>query len=145
MPGRAGAAHLAAGDPDPAGARPVEPGDDAQQRRLPAARGPQDGDEVVLGDREVGGGEGLDGLGAAVAGEDPRHALDRDFETVPHQASFQGNRSRLAALNRKSETRPISPMTMMPKMIWPVASNAWLSMIMWPMPEDEPISSATMT
>ena len=37
------------------------------------------------------------------------------------------------------------PMTMMPKMIWPVASSAWLSVIMWPMPEDEPISSATIT
>ena len=34
---------------------------------------------------------------------------------------------------------------MMPKMIWPVLSSAWLSTIMWPMPADEPISSATMT
>ncbi len=39
----------------------------------------------------------------------------------------------------------MTPMTMMPKIIWPVASSAWLSMIMWPMPEDEPINSATMT
>ena len=53
--------------------------------------------------------------------------------------------TRLTALNRKSETSPISPITMMPKMIWPVLSSAWLSMIMWPMPEEEPISSATIT
>ena len=58
---------------------------------------------------------------------------------------LHGNSERLAALNRKSETNPIRPMTMMPKMICPVLSSAWLSTIMWPMPEDEPISSATMT
>ncbi len=34
---------------------------------------------------------------------------------------------------------------MMPKIICPVARSAWESMIMWPMPEDEPISSATIT
>ena len=39
----------------------------------------------------------------------------------------------------------MTPITMMPKIIWPVASSAWLSMIMWPMPDEEPISSATMT
>ena len=60
-------------------------------------------------------------------------------------ARLQGNSRRLTALNRKSEISPITPMTMMPKMICPVAISAWLSMIMWPMPEDEPISSATMT
>ena len=39
----------------------------------------------------------------------------------------------------------MTPITTMPKMICPVFSSAWLSMIMWPMPEDAPISSATMT
>jgi hypothetical protein len=33
----------------------VEPGDDAQQRVLAAAAGPEDGDEVVLGHVQVGG------------------------------------------------------------------------------------------
>jgi hypothetical protein len=33
------------------------------------------------------------------------------------QGSFHGNSQALKALNRKSDTRPISPMTMMPKMI----------------------------
>ena len=37
------------------------------------------------------------------------------------------------------------PITMMPKMIWPVLSSAWLSVIMWPMPLDAPMSSATIT
>jgi hypothetical protein len=39
----------------------------------------------------------------------------------------------------------MTPITMIPKMICPVFSSAWLSVIMWPMPEDEPISSATIT
>jgi hypothetical protein len=47
-------------------------------------------------------------------------------------------------LNAKS-IRPITPMTMMPKMIWPVLSSAWLSVIMCPMPLEAPISSATIT
>jgi|CXWL01.1.fsa_nt_gi hypothetical protein len=33
----------------------------------------------------------------------------------------------------------------MQKISCPVSSRRWLSMIMWPMPEDEPTSSATMT
>ena len=57
----------------------------------------------------------------------------------------QGNSRRFAHLNAKSLTRPITPMTMMPKMIWSVASSAWLSVIMWPMPLEAPISSATIT
>ena len=50
-----------------------------------------------------------------------------------------------AHLNRKSETSPITPITMMPKMICPVLSSAWLSVIMWPIPDEAPISSATIT
>ena len=60
-------------------------------------------------------------------------------------ACSTANRRRLAALNAKSETSPITPITMIPKMICPVFSSAWLSVIMWPMPDDEPISSATIT
>ena len=74
-------------------------------------------------------------------GKHPRHVVDDELA----HARLHGNSRRLPHLNRKSEIRPITPMTMMPKMIWPVASSAWLSMIMWPMPEDEPISSATIT
>ena len=39
----------------------------------------------------------------------------------------------------------MTPMTMMPKMIWSVAISAWLSVIMWPMPLEAPMSSATIT
>ena len=45
-------------------------------------------------------------------------------------ARLQGNSRRFPHLNRKSEINPITPITMMPKMICPVASSAWLSMIM---------------
>ena len=56
-----------------------------------------------------------------------------------------GNRRRFSHLKSTSLTRPMTPMTMIPKMIWSVASSAWLSVIMWPMPLDAPISSATIT
>ena len=78
---------------------------------------------------------------AVARGEGSRDLLDLQRG----HASLHGNSQALNALNMKSERRPISPITMMPKMIWPVLSSAWLSVIMWPMPEDEPISSATMT
>ena len=80
-------------------------------------------------------------LPAAHGREDARDVLDAELA----HARLHGNSLRFAALNRKSETSPITPITMMPKMICPVASSAWLSMIMWPMPDDEPISSATIT
>ena len=80
-------------------------------------------------------------LPAAHGRENARDILD---EELAH-ARLHGNSFRFAALNRKSDTSPITPITMMPKIICPVASSAWLSMIMWPMPEDEPISSATIT
>ena len=66
------------------------------------------------------------------------HALNR------FHSEAQANRRRLRSLKAKSDTRPMTPMTMMPKMICPVLSSAWLSTIMWPMPLDEPMSSATM-
>ena len=72
-------------------------------------------------------------------------AADAFDDEAAHRSRAQGNSLRFSVLARKSETRPIRPMTMMPKMIWPVARSAWLSTIMWPMPELEPISSATMT
>jgi hypothetical protein len=124
-----------------AGGRPVEAGDDAQQRGLAATRGAEDGDEIALAHRQVDGRQRLHRIAAAHAREGARDALDDDAAHIV----LQGNSFWFTALNRKSEIRPMTPMTMMPKIIWPVASSAWLSMIMWPMPEDEPMSSATMT
>ena len=74
-------------------------------------------------------------------GERAAHALDRE----PAHARAQGNNRWFAHLNAKSDTSPMSPIMMMPKMIWPVLSSAWLSVIMCPIPDDAPISSATIT
>ena len=135
------AGHLASVEHHASAGRAIEAGDDAQQRGLAAAGRAEDGDEVVVADREVGRLQ-RPGRGVAVArGEGARDLFDLEGR----HASLQGNSHALNALNRKSETRPIRPITMMPKMIWPVLSSAWLSVIMWPMPEEEPISSATMT
>ncbi|MHC2437066.1 hypothetical protein ACVMB0_004441 [Bradyrhizobium sp. USDA 4451] len=124
----------------PAG-RPVEAGDDPQQGGFSAAGGAEDGDEVVVADVERGRLERARRRVAGAGGKGSRDLID------PKQghASFHGNSQALNALNRKSEISPISPITMMPKMICPVLSSAWLSVIMCPMPDDEPISSATMT
>src|SRR4051794_35549016 len=138
---RPGAAHLLAVEQHAPGARPVKAGDDAEQGRLPAARGAEDGDEVVVPDREPDRLQGARGRPAAHA----REGAGDPFQDELAHARPQRKSLRLTALNRKSETSPITPMTMMPKMIWPVFSTAWLSVIMWPMPEDDPISSATMT
>src|SRR5262245_8610186 len=137
----AGLAHRHAVQGDAAGGRPVEPGDEAQQRRLAAARRPEHGDEVVVGDLEADRLERTRQLSTPHAEKHPRDSVDHE----PAHARLQGNSRWFPHLNRKSEISPITPITMMPKMICPVASSAWLSMIMWPMPEDEPISSATMT
>ena len=161
----AGSAHLAAVEEHAAAGRPVEPGDDAQQRRLPAAGRAEDGDEIVCRHGQIRRLERLHRLATAPAWKDARNILDEELggrglaRRAPlsaraklgvalgqeSHANRHGNRTRFTALNRKSDTRPMRPMTMMPKMIWPVASSAWLSMIMWPIPEEDPISSATMT
>src|SRR5262249_6482275 len=133
--------HLAPVEHDTAAGRPVEAGDDAQQRGFRAARGAGDGDEVVVADVEIGRLQRPRRRVAVARGEGARDLLDLQRG----HASLHGNSQALKALNRKSEMRPIRPMTMMPKMIWPVLSSAWLSVIMCPMPDDEPISSATMT
>src|SRR3954453_10754013 len=137
----AGAGHLASIEHHTSAGRAIEAGDDAKQRGLAAAGRAEDGDEVVVADHKISRLQ-CPGRGVAVA----RGKGSRDlFDLEDRHASLQGNSHALNALNRKSETRPISPITMMPKMIWPVLSSAWLSVIMWPMPEEEPISSATMT
>ena len=138
---RARARDLAPVQNDAPGGRPVEPGDDAQQRGFPAARGTEDRDEVVVADLEIGRFERLGRRMAVARREGSRNLIDPELG----HASFHGNSQALNALNRKSEMRPMSPMTMMPKMIWPVLSRAWLSVIMCPIPDDDPINSATMT
>ena len=126
-----------------AGGRKVEPRDDAQQRRLAAARGAEDGDEVVLAHLEVDGQQRLRALPLG-AGEDARDALDGKL-VVRHHSAAHAKRRRLSALKAKSDTRPMTPITMIPKMICPVFRSAWLSVIMRPMPDEEPMSSATIT
>src|ERR1700756_2547187 len=138
---RAGSFDLAPIENHAAAARPVKPGDNAQQGGFSAARWTEDGDEVIVADAEIDGLERPRRRVAGSCGEGAGHLIDLQRR----HASFHGNSQALKALNRKSKTRPISPMTMMPKMIWPVLSSAWLSVIMWPMPDDEPMSSATMT
>ncbi|MEY9178657.1 hypothetical protein ABIA41_000092 [Bradyrhizobium sp. USDA 313] len=92
---------------------------------LPHPDGREDGDEVVVADDEVGR---LQRPGRRVAVARREGARDL-FDLERRHASFQGNSQALNALNRKSEIRPIRPITMMPKMIWPVLSSAWLSVI----------------
>ena len=104
-----------------------------------------DGPRMVT--KSLSGTARLVGSSARVGGAAP-HARKNARDVLDHElahARLQGNSRRFAHLNRKSEISPIMPITMMPKMICPVASSAWLSMIMWPMPEDEPINSATIT
>ena len=66
----------------------VEPGDDAQQRGLAAAGRAEDGDEVVVADREVGRLERAGRGAAAHGGEDARDVLDLELA----HARLQGNR-----------------------------------------------------
>ena len=126
---------------------PVEPGNDAQQGALAAARRPEDGDEVVLGDVEVGGlqRERPAAVGRCEAARDAADGEDGWHGVVYLPSCAHGNRRRLSHLKNMSLARPMRPMTMIPKMIWSVASSAWLSVIMWPMPLEAPISSATIT
>src|SRR3954471_15520958 len=133
--------HRLAVQDDAAGGRPVEPGDQPQQCGLAATRWSQDGDEVIVGYFEARRLERARGGAAPHARKNARHVLDHERA----HARLQGNSRRFAHLNRKSEINPMMPITMMPKMIWPVARSAWLSMIMYPIREDEPINSATIT
>ena len=92
----------------------VEAGNDAQQRRLAAAGGAEDGDEIVVGDAERDRLQRAGRLGAAPGrGKRAGDALDCE---LAHRR-LHGKSQRLAALNRKSEINPMMPMTMMPKMI----------------------------
>src|SRR6218665_1205368 len=125
----------------PAAAGLLQPRDDAQQGRFAAARGAQDGQEIVVPHRAIDRQQRLRAL-APGALENARHGLDRD---VAHGSRLQANSRWFSALKARSDSSPIRPMVMMPKMIWPVLSSAWLSVIMWPMPDEEPISSATIT
>src|SRR5882724_8397796 len=138
---RAGSRDLLPVQNDAAACRPVKACDDPEQRRFSAARRAEDGDEVVVADAEIGRFQRPPRRIALARRENAGDLIDLQLG----HANLHGNSQALKALNRESDTRPINPMTMMPKMIWPVLSSAWLSVIMWPMPDDEPISSATMT
>ena len=74
----------------------------------------------------------------------PTPWMDKVLISGSHIAAHR-NIARFARLKARSDTSPITPIVMMPKMIWSVASRAWLSVIMWPMPLLAPISSATIT
>ena len=117
---RAWARDFVAVQDDAAAGRPVEPGDDPQQRGFSAAGRAEDGDEVVVADAESGRLQRPRRRVALARGEGAGDLIDLQLG----HASFHGNSQALKALNRKSETSPISPMTMMPKMIWPVLSSA---------------------
>ena len=119
----------------------VQPRHDAQQRGFAAARGAEDGDKVVVTHFKINGQQGMCALAFAPF-KGARDGLNR---YAAHRTKLQANRRWLSALKAKSDTSPMRPMMMMPKMIWPVLSSDWLSVIMWPMPLDEPISSATIT
>ena len=133
---------------------------------LPQPEGPRIVMKSLSCDRERGRLQRHGGGAAAHAGKRPADAFDRELAhsdpgsaRVPPEvmvralgrrtggahARLHGNSRWFAHLNRKSEMSPITPITMMPKMICPVLSSAWLSVIMWPMPDDAPISSATIT
>ena len=135
-----GAAHRLAVERDAAGRGRVQARDHAQQGALAAAGGAEDRDEVVLFDGKAGRLQG-----DRAAGEGLGDLADLEDVHVQCPRRAHGKSARFKALKAKSLTRPITPMTMMPKMIWSVASSAWLSVIMWPMPLDAPISSATIT
>ena len=65
---------VASADQDPAGRRLLEPGDEAQQRRLPAARRPQDDEELAVAHLQVEALEGCDRAVALAEGFDPEAA-----------------------------------------------------------------------
>ena len=86
---------------------------------LPQPDGPRMVMKSLSRDREIGRLERLRRRAAAHAGK------TRETPSIDELAHtrLQGNRRRLTALNRKSEIRPITPMTMMPKMICPVVEQ----------------------
>ena len=114
----------------------VQAGDDAQQRALAAAAGAEDGDEVVLGHAR-----GRWPAAPAVPWSKRSCASAADRRGCGPMLIGPAGPTETGAVERlepRSLTSPIRPITMMPKMIWSVASSAWLSVIMWPMPLGRP-------
>ena len=99
-----------------AGGVVLEPADDAQQRRLAAAGGADESDELVVGDVEA---DVLQGLDAVVAfAEHLADLLDGNFRRHAHDLRWsQGKALRCARRNSWSMTRPIRPIRMMPTKI----------------------------
>ena len=138
----AGAHDPGAVEPDLAGRRRLEPGDQPQQGGLAAARRAQHRDEVVVGDFEPDRQQRLRRRGVAlVAGKDLGNVADRK---LAHLNRLHEKSCWFTFLNSRSDSRPTRPITTMPAMMWSVAISAWLSVIMWPIPDEAPISSATM-
>src|SRR5712691_4902071 len=126
---------------DAAARRPVKPGDDTEQRGFSAARRAEDGDEVIVADAEI---DRFQSPRRRIALARREGTSDLIALQLGH-ANLHGNSQALKALNRKPDTTRFRPMTVMPMMIWALFRRAWLSEIMWPMPDDEPMSSATIT
>jgi len=110
---RARSRDLASIQNDAAACRPVKPGDDPEQRGFSAARRAEDGNEVVVADAEINRLQRPRRRIALARREAARDLIDPQLG----HANLHGNSQALKALNRKSDTRPIRPMTMMPKMI----------------------------
>ena len=129
---RTGACHRLSFQRHGAGGRLVETGDDAKERGLTAARGAEDGHEIIFRYDEVGRLQCQRRLAAMNPRKGAAHALDDKFLVAfrNHYANLHAKSQRLKYLKARSEIRPMTPMTMIPKMIWPVAISAWLLIIM---------------
>src|SRR5262249_55025668 len=100
------------------GGRLIEPPDRPQQGGCTAAGRTNDGDEIIVGDFQIDRLERACRQTPAHGRENPGKILDDELA----QPKLQGNSRWFAPLKRKSEISPMMPMTMIPKMICPVAS-----------------------
>ncbi len=115
-----------------AGAWLVETGNDAQKRGLAAARRAENGDKIILGNDQVCWLQCQSRSAAMNTWECAAHTFDNKFllGCRNHYANLQAKSQRLKYLKARSEIRPITPITMIPKMICPVAISACELIIM---------------
>ena len=134
---------------DGAGGRRLESGDDAQQRRLAAARRADQADEFAFADREIDVAQCLDrlladreALGEPLDGERrPRAAVEG---RVMHDAAgSSASRRLLIATIMRSDRKPASPITIMPEITRSVRDSVRPSMITAPRPSGTPVISPT--
>src|SRR5690606_7997979 len=102
---------------DTPGRRKVEPGDHPQRRRLPAAAGPQQGEELPVSDRQI---DVVDGGLATRSREHLAHGVEADLDHVsPSAARGPGRRPPLG----RTPTRPSSqPLFLMFSFQWLIHS-----------------------